>query len=392
MNNFVFHNPTKVLFGKGTIPQIGEEIKFHNVKKVLLLYGMKSIFKTGVYKEVMESLNKHGIEVIEKGGNKANANLSFVQDAIEISKNGKVDAILAVGGGSVIDTAKAVAAGAVYEVDIWQAFEGKVQLNKSLPIFTVLTLSATASEVNGFAVITKEDENKKWAFSAGIESYPKVSIIDPSIQSSLPKNQTVNGAVDTMSHVFELYFDGTKNTDLMDEFAEGIIRTVMKNVRILLNDSENYEARAELCWSASNALSGTIASGRRFGDWATHTLEHSISAFYDVAHGEGLSVMFPAWMTYVYKESPKKFAQFAERIFNITEGSDEEKARLAISKLVEFYNEIGAPTSLKDFNIGEDDISKLSENATIKEPVGNLKKLYKNDVSEIYKIAYVAEY
>lgn len=389
MNNFVYHNPTKILFGKGTISKIGAEIKEFNAKKVLMLYGMKSIFKNGIYKEVMESLNSNGIEVIEKGGIKANPILSFVHDAVEICKKENIDSILAVGGGSVIDTAKAVAAGALYEGDIWDAFEGKTSLHKSLPIFTVLTLSATASEMNGFAVITKEDENKKWAFTAGIDSYPKVTIIDPSIQTSLPKEQTVYGAVDTLSHVFELYFDGTENTNLVDEFAEGIIRTVMKNTKILLNDPSNYDARAELCWSATNALNGVIGSGRNYGDWATHTLEHSISAFYDVAHGAGLAVMFPAWMKYVYKDNPSKFAQLAENVFGIKEGTELEKAEKGIEKVSQFFKEIGAPTTLNDFGITADEIEKLTENAAIRLPLGRRKKLMKDDIREIYILALV---
>lgn len=389
MNNFVYHNPTKVLFGKGTISKIGAEIKEFNAKKVLMLYGMKSIFKNGVYKEVMESLNSNGVEVIEKGGIKANPILSFVEDAIEICKNENIDSILAVGGGSVIDTAKAVAAGALYNGDIWDAFEGKAALNKSLPIFTVLTLSATASEMNAFAVITNEKENKKWAFTAGIDSYPKVTIIDPSIQTSLPKEQTVYGAVDTLSHVFELYFDGTENTNLVDEFAEGIIRTVMKNTKILLNDPSNYDARAELCWSATNALNGVIGSGRNYGDWATHTLEHSISAFFDVAHGAGLAVMFPAWMKYVYKDNPSKFAQLAENVFGIKEGTELEKAEKGIEKVSQFFKEIGAPSFLNDFGITADEIEKLTENAAIRLPLGRRKKLMKDDIREIYKLALV---
>jgi alcohol dehydrogenase YqhD (iron-dependent ADH family) len=389
MNNFVYHNPTKVLFGKGTISKIGAEIKEFNAKKVLMLYGMKSIFKNGVYKEVMESLNSNGIEVIEKGGIKANPILSFVLDAVGICKKENIDSILAIGGGSVIDTAKAVAAGALYEGNIWDAFEGKTSLDKSLPIFTVLTLSATASEMNAFAVITKEEENKKWAFTAGIDSYPKVTIIDPSIQTSLPKEQTVYGAVDTLSHVFELYFDGTENTNLVDEFAEGIIRTVMKNTKILLNDSSNYDARAELCWSATNALNGVIGSGRNYGDWATHTLEHSISAFYDVAHGAGLAVMFPAWMKYVYKDNPSKFAQLAENVFGIKEGTELEKAAKGIEKISQFFKAIGAPTTLNDFGITADEIEKLTENASIRLPLGRRKKLMKDDIREIYRLALV---
>ena len=246
MRNFVFHNPTKIIFGKDTIGKIGPEIKEYGVSKVLLLYGKSSIFKNGVYDKTVDSLRKNGIEFVELGGVKPNPVLSKVIEGIEISKKEKVQGILAVGGGSVLDSAKVIAAGYYFDGNIWDAFEGEKDAEKSLPIFSILTISATGSEMNSFAVVTKEEENKKWSFSAGESSYPKASIIDPAIQFSLPKEQTVYGAIDAMSHVFELYFDGTGDTDIQDEIAEGLIRTIMHNVKILLNEPENYEARAQL--------------------------------------------------------------------------------------------------------------------------------------------------
>lgn len=204
MKNFNFYNPTKIVFGKDTIQNIGIEIKSRNISKVLLVYGKGSIFKNGVYDSVVKSLKENGVQFIELGGVKPNPVLSKVLEAIELAKNEKVEAVLAVGGGSVIDSAKVIAAGSIYDRDIWQAFEGNISLDKSLPIFTVLTISATASEMNPFAVVTKEDEKKKWPFSAGESSYPTVSIIDPAIQSTLPVAQTVNGAVDSM-HIFLNY-------------------------------------------------------------------------------------------------------------------------------------------------------------------------------------------
>lgn len=386
MQNFEFVNPTKILFGKGMIAKLGKEINANSVTKVLLHYGKSSIFNNGVYDQVVTTLKENNIEWIELGGVKPNPVLSKVQEGIEVCRKEKVDGVLAVGGGSVIDSAKAIAAGVLFDGNIWDAFEGTKRATKGLPIFTVLTLSATASEMNAFAVITKEDENKKWAFSAGYDSYPKVSVIDPLVQMTLPQEQTVNGAVDAISHIFELYFDGTKHTDIQDEIAEGIIRTVMKHVKILLNDPGNYESRAQLAWSATLALNGLNSAGRTWGDWSTHTLEHSLSAFYDIAHAAGLSIMFPAWMKYVYKNDIQKFARFGRNIFSL-EGNDEEVAVESINRTKEFFDEIGSPTSLKQVDVDEDEIEKLTENASLRTPIGVLMKLNKDDMREIYKLA-----
>ncbi len=387
MKNFEFYNPTKIIFGKDTIGKIGEEIKSGNTKKVLMLYGKSSIFKNGVYDSVTNSLKKNNIEFVELGGVKPNPVLSKVYEAVELCKKENVDAIIAVGGGSVVDSAKAIAAGVLYKGDIWDAFDGKAQLQESIPIYAILTLSATGSEMNGYAVITKEDEKKKWAFTAGFSSYPKVTVIDPVVQFTLPKEQTVNGAVDALSHIFELYFDGSDNVDIMDEYSEGLIRTIIKHAKILIDDPENYESRTQLVWAATLALNGTNGTGRDGGDWATHMMEHSISAYYDIAHGAGLAIMFPAWMKYVYKENVTKFSKLAENIFRIKDGSDEEKALAGIDEIKNFYKEIGAPTSLNEVNITEDDLPKLVENASLTAPMGKLKTLHKEDIENIFKIA-----
>lgn len=388
MNNFNFYNPTKIIFGQDTIKEIGNEIKSRNISKVLLLYGKESIFKNGVYNSVVKSLKENGVQFVELGGVKPNPVLSKVLEAIELAKNENVEAILGVGGGSVIDSAKAIAAGSIYDGDIWEAFEGNISLDKSLPIFSVLTLSATASEMNAFAVVTKEDEKKKWPFSAGGSSYPTVSIIDPAIQSTLPVEQTVNGAVDSIAHILELYFDGSDNTDVQDELAEGMIRNVMKHVRILIEDPQNYNSRAELAWTATLALNGLNSTGRNGGDWATHMLEHSVSALYDIAHGAGLAIVMPAWMKYVYQVKPERFVKFAERIFGITEGSPDQIALEGINRLKSFFAEIGAPTSLKDVDIPENMIAELAANAALRPPFGSLKIIDKGAAQSVFKLAY----
>lgn len=387
MRNFVFQNPTKVIFGSDTIGKIGSEIKKTGIKKVLVLYGKGSIFKNGVYDSAIASLKENDITYAEMGGVKANPILSLVYEGIEKIKNEQAEGILALGGGSVIDSAKAMAVGAVFEGDIWKVFEGKGRVRAALPIFTVLTISATGSEMNSSAVITKEEEHKKWAFGS-LFTFPRVSIIDPSVQFTLPKEQTINGAVDTMSHVFELYFEGTPHTDIVDEFSEGILRTTMKHVQILLCEPENYDSRAELAWSSTLALNGSNSTGRTAGDWASHGIEHAVSAFFDISHGAGLAIIFPAWMKYTYREDVGKFVRLAEKVFHITEGTEEERAVRGIDALKDFYRNIGAPVTLKELDIPYEDLEKIADNASLLAPLGQLKKLYKEDILEILKLAY----
>lgn len=385
MKNFDFHNPTRLIFGKDTITQLGKHIRNYGDRKVLLHYGKGSIFKNGVYDAVVASLKENGIEFVEMGGVKPNPVLSKVVETVDLMKKENVDAIIALGGGSVYDSAKLCAAAFHYDGNPWDIVEGKVRAAKALPIYGVLTISATGSEMNSNSVIMDEEEKKKWGWAAKTV-YPRLSIVDPSVQCSLPRNQTVNGACDTLSHVFEAYFGGTKKTRLQDELSEGIMRTTIDSVRILLDDPMDYDARAELAWSSTMALNGLNGLGRS-GDWASHGIEHSLSAYYDIAHGEGLAIVFPAWMTYVHREDAGKFAQFGEKVFGITGGSTEEKALAAIDALKRFFKEIGAPVSLKDRDITSEHLEEMAGNAVMQGPLGSLKKLQKADVLEILKLA-----
>lgn len=388
LNNFTFINPTKIIFGKNTGGRIGEEIKKAGITKVLLVYGKGSIFKNGVYDSVTASLQKNNVKFAEVGGVQPNPVLSKVQEGIDTARQEQVQAIVPVGGGSVYDSAKAIAAGHNYDGNVWDFFARKAQIKSALPIFGVLTISATGSEMNNTAVITKEDERKKWVIAAK-HLFPQVSIIDPSIQATLPAKETVNGVVDIMTHVLELYFDGSKNVELMQEYSEGILRTVMKHVQVLVKDASNYESRAQIAWAAALALNGSNSTGRKGGDWATHIIEHSLSAFHnDISHGAGLAILFPAWMRYVYKEDMETFERFAEKIFAITQGDPENKILTAIDRLKDFHRQIGAPTSLKESGIAYEDLEKIAENATLQGPLGTLKKLEEKDVLEILKIAY----
>lgn len=385
MENFVFHNLTKLIFGKGTIPKIGEEIKSFGIKKVLMLYGGGSIKKNGVYDQVVESLKRNGIEWVEVSGVKPNPVLSKVHEAIEVCRKENVEAVLGVGGGSVIDSAKAIAAGVLYEGDIWDAFAGKYKINNALPVFAILTISATGTEMNGNAVVTNEKTQEKWAISAKC-LYPRVSIIDPTVQFSLPKEQTVYGAVDAIAHTLEYYFDGS-DSDIQNQISESIIRSIMKSTEVLIDNPQDYEARANFAWCATIALNGLTAAGRKGGDWSCHKIEHSLSALYDIAHGAGLAIVFPAWMRYVYKQKPQQFERFAKHVFSI-DAVGEEAILKGIDAFKAWLRKVGAPVSLRDVGIPAQDIDRIVENVMKQGPsFGVLKRLGKEDVKQILLIA-----
>jgi hypothetical protein len=387
MKNFVFYNPTKILFGKGLLNKTGSEILNVGAKKILLLYGRGSIFKNGVYDAVINSLKSNGIDFVEVGGIKPNPTLSKVNEAIEFARRNKVDSILAVGGGSVIDSAKAIAAGYYYHNDVWDFFERKSAVKEALPIFVVLTISATGSEMNSGGVITNEKEQKKWAFGSPL-LFPKFSIIDPTVQFSLPWSQTANGVIDAMAHVFELYFNGFDETDIQDEIAEGILRTLIKHSQILHDDPSNYESRSQIAWSATLALNGLNSAGRGRGDWASHMIEHSLSAFYDIAHGEGLGIILPAWMEYLYENDIYKFSRFAEKVFYINVSDKKKQAFEGINELKNFISSLNKPTRLREIGIKEEDIPKIAENASLSLPFGSLKNLTYDDIVSILKLAF----
>ncbi|MBZ4651020.1 iron-containing alcohol dehydrogenase [Thermosipho sp. (in: thermotogales)] len=383
MQNFVFYNPTKLVFGKNTVEKIGEYLKKDNVKKVLLLAGGGSIKKNGVYEKVVRSLVENGVEKIEVWGVRPNPVLSKVKEAISVAKNENVDAILAVGGGSVIDSAKAVAAGVRYEGDVWDFYSGKAKVKEAMPLYAILTLSATGTEMNGNSVVTNEETLEKFSFSS-IHVYPKVSVVDPEVQYTLPQNQLVNGAVDAISHVMEYYFDG-EEVSLTDRIDEGIIKTIMQTTEVLLDDPKNYDARANFALSTTLALNGVSGLGHKGGDWSSHAIEHALSALNpDVAHGAGLAVVFPAWMKYVCNQAPERFVQFGENIFGLKNCKPEE----AINALSDWYKKIGAPTTLKELGFKEEDIEKLTEIASKMAPMGRLKKLERDDIKKILEIAY----
>ncbi|GHS94090.1 NADH-dependent alcohol dehydrogenase [Synergistales bacterium] len=388
MKNFMWWNPTIVIFGHGTIPQIADQLSAVKVKSVLLLYGGKAIFKNGVYTQVTDALTKNNIAFAELGGVKSNPRIEKVREGIARIKASAVDAIVPVGGGSVFDSAKAIAAGAVYKGDVWDLFEGKAEIEGALPIYGVLTASATASEVNNIGVVSNPEKDKKTSI---VSSYlfPRVSIIDPSVQASISESQMVNGGIDIMAHTLERLLDGAEGVEFIDEQGYALIRTMLQTIPALREDPTDYDARSQYAWAASLAHNGSLSCGRgERGDFSSHKLGHSLSLMFDTPHGVSLSVMMPAWARYVYEDHPKPFARFAEAVFGIEGGDEVDRAAAGIEELEAFFRSQGAPTTLRELEIQESDIERIAANASVFAPFGVLKSLNTEDILEIYKIAY----
>ncbi|MDR1978736.1 MAG: iron-containing alcohol dehydrogenase [Synergistaceae bacterium] len=389
MKDFTWWNPTIVVFGKNTIPQIADQLSAIKAKSALVVYGGKAIFKNGVYLQATEALTKKGIAFPELGGVRPNPTIDKVREGVARVKASAVDAIVPIGGGSVFDTAKAIAAGAFYDGDPWDLFEGKAsEMRRALPIFGVLTASATASEVNSIAVVSNPEREAKTSLNSPF-IFPRVSIVDPSVQTSLPEEQTVNGGIDIMAHTMERLFDGAEGVELMDAQGYAIVRSMIKLIPELRVNPENYEARAQYAWAASLGHNGSLSCGRGDkGDFSSHKLGHSLSLLFGIPHGATLAVMMPAWARYLYKENPTPFARFAEAVFGVEAGDEEERALEGIERLESFYRSIGASTTLRELKVGEADIERLARNAAAFAPFGVLKSLVADDILEIYKLAY----
>ncbi|WP_028393740.1 iron-containing alcohol dehydrogenase [Bacillus cihuensis] len=384
MENFIYKNPTKLIFGKNQLAQLKKEIPSFG-KKVLIVYGGGSIKKNGLYEKVMATLNEIDVETFELAGVEPNPRISTVRKGVDICKEHKIDFILAVGGGSVIDCTKAIAAGAKYDGDAWDLVTKKSPVEAALPFGTVLTLAATGSEMNAGSVITNWETKEKYGWGSPV-TYPQFSILDPENTFTVPKDQTVYGIVDMMSHVFEQYFHPAANAPLQDRFCESLLITVMETAPKLLEDLENYEHRATILYCGTIALNGSLGVGYR-GDWASHNIEHSVSAVYDIPHAGGLAILFPNWMKHVLHEDVSRFKQFAVRVFNVDpEGkTDEETALLGIEKLREFWSSIGAPTRLADYNIDDSQIETMADKSMVYGEFGTFKSLNRDDVLAILK-------
>lgn len=384
MNNFEYFNPTKLIFGKGKLEALKKEVP-HYGSKVLLVYGGGSIKRSGLYDKVISILQELGTEVTELSGVEPNPRLSTVHKGVELCKSKGIELVLAVGGGSVLDCSKAIAVGAKYDGDMWDFAERKAIPQNALPLGTVLTMAATGSEMNGNSVISNEATEEKLGWGS-ILAYPAFSILDPEHTFSLPKDQTVYGMVDIMSHVFEHYFHKESNTLVQDEFCEAILRTVIETAPKLIADLENYEYRETILLSGTFALNGMLNMGLS-GDWATHNIEHAVSAVYDIPHGGGLAILFPNWMRHNLHHDVTRFKRLAINVFGVeTNGkTDHEIAEEGIAALRAFWDSIGAPSRLADYEIDDSKLEAMADKAVRFGPFGNFAKLNKQDVLEIYR-------
>ncbi|HOF34118.1 MAG TPA: iron-containing alcohol dehydrogenase [Spirochaetota bacterium] len=388
MNNFSFQNATKIIFGKGTEENVGEETKLH-ADKVLLHYGGGSIKQSGLYDRVTASLKKSGVVFVELAGVKPNPRLSLVKEGIKICRDNGIKFILAVGGGSVIDSAKAIAVGVPYSGDVWDFYDGKGTPKEALKVATVLTIPAAGSESSPSSVISDDEKQLKRGLTVEIIR-PVFSIMNPELTYTLPEYQTACGAADIMAHIMERYFTNTTDVELTDRLCEATMKTLINNVPKILKKPDDYASRAEVMWTGCVAHNDILGTGRE-GDWGSHMIEHEISAIYDVAHGAGLSVVFPAWMKYVYKHNVNRFVQFASRVFNVEIDfyNPEKTALEGIRRLEMFFESIGLPVRLSQMNIKDDKISEMAAKSTQKDSfaVGNFVKLKTSDVAEILKLA-----
>ena len=356
MNDFTYYNPTKIEFGKAKENDIGEYIKQSGIQKVLLVYGGGSIKKSGLYDRIITSLNKNNIAFEELSGVVSNPLLSKVNEGIALAKEKKIESILAVGGGSVADSAKAIAVGAKYDGDVWDFFINKAQITEALPVFTVMTLSATASEMNGNSVVMNDDTKQKYSIASVLVN-PVISVINPELMATVSKEYLAYSAVDIISHCIEVYFTATIHPNFNSRIVESIIKTVMETTEILLENPNDYDARAEFAWVAIQGLNGLTPAGTEGGSFPNHMIEHSLSALYNVPHGAGLAVVIPAWMKWYKEQNLAQFKRFSKEIFN------DDNADIGIKKLEEWFKKIKAPTTLKELNIPKDGIEELAINA-----------------------------
>lgn len=385
MQNFYYNIPTRIYFGKGQIKNLGENLKKLS-DKVLLVYGGGSIKKSGLYDEVTEQLSNAGIVWQELSGVEPNPRIESVRKGVEICRAHGLGAVLAVGGGSVIDCAKIVASGTCYEGDPWDQVLDNRKITKALPVASVLTLSATGSEMDGFAVISDLEKNEKWGTGNEITK-PVFSILDPEYTYTVSKRQTAAGTADIMSHTFENYFTQEKGAFLQARFCESVLKTCIRYAPIAIAEPENYEARANLMWASSMAINGICSYGENTA-WAVHPMEHELSAFYDITHGVGLAILTPYWMEYVLNEDTVwRFVEYGKNVWGIAEGADMEIARSAIAKTKEFFASLGLPATLHEIGIDGEHFDVMAQKAAD----GGLKygfiPLDKEDVLKIFAMA-----
>ena len=355
MENFTFFNPTKIEFGTGKEQLIGQHLADHGIKKVLLCYGSERIKREGLFDSVSKSVAEKSIELVELGGIVSNPVISKVREGIALAKAHQVDAILSVGGGSVLDSAKAIAAGFCHDGDVWDLFAGKASVESALPLFAILTLAATGSEMNPGAVVTNDETREKF-FIMAAPLFPKVSIVNPALMQGVSRDYLVYSASDVIAHLIEAYFTAIVHPNLQSRLVESLINTVIETTEALLADPADYGARAEFAWAATLALNGVTFSGTAGFSYPNHAIEHSLSALFNVPHGAGLSVVVPAWMKWYIDRNPGQFERFAKNVFGVEGGQQ------GIAALQAWYDKIGTPTHLPQLGIKEADLPAIVDN------------------------------
>ena len=393
MNNSVFYSPTEFVFGKATEMQVGALARKHGARKVMIVYGGGSVVRSGLLDRVKQSLQEAGIEYCLIGGVQPNPVDTKVYEGIEFCRREQADMLLPVGGGSVIDTAKAIAAGALYEGDFWDFYIGKAKVTKALKVAVVLTIPAAGSEGSGNTVITKLDGLQKLSLRVPEVLRPVFSIMNPELTYTLPPFQTACGVADMMAHIMERYFTNTQEVEVGDRLCEGTLMAIINEAPKAMRNPEDYGARANLMWAGMIAHNGTCGVGCE-EDWASHFLEHEISAIYGVTHGAGLSVIFPAWMTWMVEHNVGKIAQYAVRVWGVPESEDKKAVALeGIGKLKAFFSSLGLPVTFKELGVENPDIDRLADSLHRNkgELVGNYVKLTKQDSREIYHLACAGE-
>lgn len=354
MENFTYFNPTRVEFGAGKEQLIGEILAARGIRNVLLCYGSERIKREGLFATVSGKLAEQGIAWVELGGIVSNPHISTVRKGVALARAQQVDAVLAVGGGSVLDSAKAIAAGVRYDGDVWELFLGKAAIASALPLFTILTLAATGSEMNGSAVVTNEDTQEKF-FIAAPALFPQVSIVDPQLMRGVSRDYLVYSAADVIAHLIEAYFTASVHPKLLSRLVEALLNTVIETTEALLADPADYDARAEFAWAATLALNGLTFSGAAGFSYPNHAIEHALSALFNVPHGAGLSVVMPAWMKWYHGRNPAQFERFARQVFGV------DSAEQGIAALEHWFDKIGTPTRLTQLQIGAADLPAIVE-------------------------------
>ncbi len=391
MENFQYYTPTKIIFGRGAEEQTGQLAAEQGCKKVLVHYGGGSVVRSGLLERIYRSLDAVGISYVSLGGVVPNPRLSLVYEGIRLARKEQVDFILAVGGGSVIDSAKAIGYGVANEGDVWDFYEKRRTAKACLPIGVVLTIAAAGSEMSDSSVITKEEGWLKRGYSSNY-ARARFAVMNPELTMTLPKYQTASGCVDIMMHTMERYFNHSENMEMTDGISEHLLRTVMKNAKILMNEPDNYQARAEVMWAGSLSHNGLTGCGTGGGDWASHQLEHELGGMFDVAHGAGLAAVWGSWARYVMDAAPERFAKFAVNVMGVEPEAEKLKtAQKGIEAMEDFYRALDMPVCIGDMGIelAEEQMRELAEKCSHfgKRTIGCIKKLDQEDMYRIYKEA-----